>query len=204
MKDVNIDFPGNSVTALMGPSGCGKSTLLRTINRLNDLVPGSRIEGKVLLEEVEIYGRAMDVVDLRRRVGMVFQRPNPFPKSIRDNILFGLQLDSSRGDSEIHRMRVEDSLVQAGLWEEVSERLDDPALDLSGGQQQRLCIARAIAVKPDIILMDEPCSALDPVSTRTIEALIGKLKERYTIIVVTHNMQQAERISDFTAVMYLG
>jgi len=203
LKQVNAGFPAHSVTALMGPSGCGKSTLLRSINRLNDLVPGTRIEGRIELDGRDIHHPDTDVVGLRRRVGMVFQKPNPFPKSIFDNLAYGLRLEES-GGTRRHHDAVEHSLKRAGLWHEVSDRLQDPALDLSGGQQQRLCIARTIAVSPEVILMDEPCSALDPASTRTIEDLMTELKEQFTIIVVTHNMQQARRISDHTAVMYLG
>ena len=203
LKDVNMAVGTKRITALMGPSGCGKSTLLRSINRLNDLVPNTRIEGSVHIDDLAVYGRGTNVVDLRRRVGMVFQKPNPFPKSIFDNIAYGLKLEGNSSKSEIEAI-VEDSLRSSALWPEVCDRLDTPALDLSGGQQQRLCIARTIAVRPDVVLMDEPCSALDPVSTRRVEELMLELKDRYTIIVVTHNMQQARRVADDTGVMYLG
>ena len=198
LRDVNMRAPKQRVTALIGPSGCGKSTFLRWVNRMNDLIPGARASGTLELEEQDLLDRSLDVVSLRRRVGMVFQKPNPFPKSIYDNVAFGprLHMRMSRNDMD---MLVEHSLTQAGLWDEVKDRLKDSALGLSGGQQQRLCIARAIAVGPEVLLMDEPCSALDPKSTAHIEALIAELREVYTIVIVTHNMQQAARVSDVTA-----
>lgn len=203
LKNISTEFPPNQITALMGPSGCGKSTLLRSLNRLHDLSSDARLEGTVRMGKLDILHPSTNVVDLRRQVGMVFQKPNPFPKSIFENIAFGLKLEGKRERSEMEKI-VEESLRRAALWEEVNERLDSPALDLSGGQQQRLCIARAIAIKPKVILMDEPCSALDPLSTKKVEDLMIELKNLYTIIVVTHNMQQARRIADFTGVMYLG
>ena len=203
LQDISLDFYAHQVTALIGPSGCGKSTLLRCLNRMNDLIPLTRVEGKVLLDNEDIYARAVDVVEIRRRVGMVFQKPNPFPKSIFDNVAYGLRVNGIQDRSFVAE-KVEQSLRQAVLWEEVSDRLHDTALDLSGGQQQRLCIARALAVEPEVLLMDEPCSALDPIATQKIEELIHELKSRYTIIIVTHNMQQAARVSDYTGFMYLG
>jgi phosphate transport system ATP-binding protein len=203
LEDINLDFKANQVTALIGPSGCGKSTFLRCLNRMNDLIPISRVEGKILLDGEDIYARNLDVVLLRRRVGMVFQKPNPFPKSIFENVAYGLRVNGVRDQMAI-KERVEQSLVQAAIWDEVKDRLDDSALGLSGGQQQRLCIARALAVAPDVLLMDEPASALDPIATQKIEELIHQLKERYTIIIVTHNMQQAARVSDITAFFYIG
>lgn len=202
LYNVSMKMPKNSVTALIGPSGCGKSTFLRCINRMNDLVKGCHIEGKVLIDNKNIYDNDVDVVELRKSVGMVFQKPNPFPMSIYDNIAYGPKIHNVP-KNEINTI-VEDTLKGAALWEEVSERLDTSALDLSGGQQQRLCIARTMAVKPEIILFDEPCSALDPISTNKIEDLILELKREYTIIIVTHNMQQAARISDHTAYFLLG
>ena len=199
---ISIDIPPNQVTALIGPSGCGKSTFLRTLNRMNDIIDGTRLEGEVLIDNQDIYGDNIDVVSLRKKVGMVFQKSNPFPKSIFENVAYGPRihgLDKS-GFPEI----VERSLERAGLWNEVKDRLDKSAIDLSGGQQQRLCIARALAVDPEILLMDEPASALDPKSTARIEDLIGELRKNYTIIIVTHNMQQAARVSDFTAFFYEG
>ncbi|MBN1893607.1 phosphate ABC transporter ATP-binding protein, partial [bacterium] len=186
-----------------GPSGCGKSTFLRSLNRMNDIIPGARVEGKVMLEGMDIYGKDVDVVDLRRRVGMVFQKSNPFPKSIFDNVAYGLRIQGERNRSVLIQ-RVEESLKDAALWDEVKDRLDHSALDLSGGQQQRLCIARALAVRPEILLMDEPASALDPIATQKVEELLFQLKEEYTIVIVTHNMQQAARVSDYTAFFYLG
>jgi phosphate transport system ATP-binding protein len=203
VRNVNLDFPAYQVTAIIGPSGCGKSTLLRSINRMNDLIPGSRTSGKLLFDGQEIYSPRLDVVTLRRRIGMVFQKPNPFPKSILNNIAYGRRLHNHLGKGEL-LATVETSLKRAGLWEEVKDRLDDNALSLSGGQQQRLCIARALAVDPEILLMDEPTSALDPRATARIEDLIAELRGRYTIIIVTHNMQQAARVSDFTAFLYEG
>jgi phosphate transport system ATP-binding protein len=202
LYNVSMRIPKNSVTALIGPSGCGKSTFLRCINRMNDLVKGCRIEGKILIENKNIYDNDVDVVELRKNVGMVFQNPNPFPMSIYDNIAYGPKIHNTK-KNEIGPI-VEETLKGSALWEEVSDRLDTSALDLSGGQQQRLCIARTMAVKPEIILFDEPCSALDPISTNKIEDLILKLKDQYTIVIVTHNMQQAARISDHTAYFLLG
>jgi len=203
LTDVTLDFPRHEVTALIGPSGCGKSTFLRCLNRMNDLIDGVRITGTMDLDGQEINDRGRDVIELRRRVGMVFQKPNPFPKSIYENIAYGLRIAGVRQKAVLDEA-VESSLKRAALWGEVKDRLHESALGLSGGQHQRLCIARAIAVSPDIILMDEPCSALDPRSTTRIEDLIGELREEYTIIIVTHNMQQAARVSDFTAFLYEG
>jgi len=200
---IDLDFKENEVTALIGPSGCGKSTFLRCLNRMNDLIPISRVEGRVLLDDEDIYDPSLDVVLLRRRVGMVFQKPNPFPKSIFENVAYGLRVNGVR-DKTLIKDRVMQSLEQAAIIDEVKDRLDDTALGLSGGQQQRLCIARALAVEPEILLMDEPASALDPIATQKIEELIHQLKERYTIIIVTHNMQQAARVSDVTAFFYMG
>jgi len=201
---INAEIRPNQVTALIGPSGCGKSTFLRTLNRMNNIVPGARIEGTVTIDGRDIYAPAVDVVDLRRRVGMVFQKSNPFPKSIFDNVAYGLRINRLIGSREELRGRVEASLKSAALWEEVKDRLHASALALSGGQQQRLCIARALAVDPEILLMDEPASALDPIATQRIEELIYQLKQRYTIVIVTHNMQQAARVSDVTAFFWLG
>ena len=203
LTDVTMDVQKNLVTALIGPSGCGKSTLIRSLNRMNDIIPGIRVEGIVTLEGQDIYAKGVDVVDLRRRVGMVFQKSNPFPKTIFDNVAYGLRINGIR-DREFIVHRVEESLKGAALWDEVKDRLKDNAMDLSGGQMQRLCIARALAVKPEVILMDEPASALDPLATQKIEELIFELKKDYTIVIVTHNMQQAARVSDFTAFFYLG
>ena len=203
LTKVSMPIPANRVTAFIGPSGCGKSTLLRCLNRLNDLVDGTRIEGKILLEGNDIYHPDVDVTDLRTRVGMVFQKVNPFPKSIWQNVAFGPQLQNVRKRATLDEV-VETSLRGAGLWEEVKDRLHASALGLSGGQQQRLCIARALAVNPDVLLMDEPCSALDPISTGRIEELLHTLKERLTIVIVTHNMQQASRVSDLTGFFLLG
>jgi len=200
---VSLDFNVNHVTALIGPSGCGKSTLLRCLNRMNDLIPNSHAEGRILLDGQNIYDADVDVVTLRRRVGMVFQKPNPFPKTIFENVAYGLRVNGV-SDRALIEGKVEYSLKQAALWDEVKDRLQDSALGLSGGQQQRLCIARAMAVEPEVLLMDEPASALDPIATQKIEDLIGQLKESYTIIIVTHNMQQAARVSDVTAFFYLG
>ncbi|MBW1902256.1 MAG: phosphate ABC transporter ATP-binding protein [Deltaproteobacteria bacterium] len=201
--DISLDFYDNEVTALIGPSGCGKSTLLRCLNRMNDLIPISRVEGKVLLDDQDIYDPNIDVVTIRRKIGMVFQKPNPFPKSIFENVAYGLRVNGIRNKAYLAE-RVERSLKDAALWDEVKGRLHESALGLSGGQQQRLCIARAMAVKPDILLMDEPASALDPIATQKIEELIHELKNSYTIVIVTHNMQQAARVSDVTAFFYLG
>ena len=201
--DIQLDVPAKHVTAFIGPSGCGKSTLLRCLNRLNDLIDGVRIEGTVKLAGRDIYLREYDVIELRRQVGMVFQKSNPFPKSIYENVAYGLRIAGERSRAVLDEA-VERSLRSAALWEEVSDRLEEPALELSGGQQQRLCIARALAVEPSVILMDEPCSALDPIATARVEETIAALKKEYTIIIVTHNMQQASRVSDYTAFFYLG
>lgn len=203
LHDVNLAFRENEVTALIGPSGCGKSTFLRCLNRMNDLIPISRVKGRVTLEGQDIYAPALDVVQLRRRVGMVFQKPNPFPKTIFENIAYGLRVNGIKNRGFLSQ-KVEKSLRQAAIWDEVKDRLHESALGLSGGQQQRLCIARALAVEPEIVLMDEPASALDPIATQKIEELIHQLKKRYTIIIVTHNMQQAARVSDITAFFYIG
>jgi phosphate transport system ATP-binding protein len=199
VKDVSIDVRAREVTALIGPSGCGKSTFLRTLNRMNDIVPGARVEGSVTIDGRDIYAPSVDIVDLRRRVGMVFQKSNPFPKSIFDNVAYGLRINRLTRSRDELAGRVEASLKSAALWDEVKDRLQTSALALSGGQQQRLCIARALAVEPDVILMDEPASALDPISTSRIEDLIHELKNEYTIVIVTHNMQQAARVADMTA-----
>ncbi len=203
LNKVDIACYENRVTAIIGPSGCGKSTFIRTLNRMNDVIPGARVEGKVLLDGKDIHGPDVDVVELRRRVGMVFQKPNPFPKSIFDNIAYGLRINGMRDKRTLEDV-VEKSLRGAALWEEVKDRLDENAFSLSGGQQQRLCIARALAVEPEVILFDEPCSAIDPIATAKIEDLIETLKKRYTVIIVTHNMQQAARVSDYAAFMMLG
>jgi phosphate transport system ATP-binding protein len=203
LKGIDLSFEENRVTALIGPSGCGKSTFLRCLNRMNDLIAGTRVEGMVALDGKDIYDPKLDVVDLRRQVGMVFQKPNPFPKTIFENVAYGLRVNGWRGKSEIAE-RVEQSLHQAALWDEVKDRLHESALGLSGGQQQRLCIARALAVRPEVLLMDEPASALDPIATQKIEELIHDLKANLTIIIVTHNMQQAARVSDVTAFFYMG
>jgi phosphate transport system ATP-binding protein len=202
LRDVNLLVPGQKITAIIGPSGCGKSTLLRSLNRMNDLTPGTRVEGRLLLDDENIYAPGVDVVNIRRRVGMVFQRPNPFPKSIYDNVAYGPRLYGIHKRSELDQI-IEHSLRQAALWTEVKDQLHQSGLSLSGGQQQRLCIARAIAVEPEVILMDEPASALDPVATIKIEELMQELKQEYTIVIVTHNMQQAARVSDFTAMMMI-
>jgi phosphate transport system ATP-binding protein len=203
VKDVNLDYAANRVTAMIGPSGCGKSTLVRCINRMHEEIPGARAEGEVKLDDVDVYGAGVDVVAVRRVIGMVFQKPNPFPTmSIFDNVAAGLRLTGARGGDV--RERVERSLHNAGLWDEVKDRLGSPGIGLSGGQQQRLCIARTIAVEPEVILMDEPCSALDPIATLKIEELVHDLKKRYTIVIVTHNMQQAARVADTTAFMLHG
>jgi phosphate transport system ATP-binding protein len=204
LHDINCTLPSNLVTAFIGPSGCGKSTLLRTLNRMNDTIPHIRVEGRVELDGEDIYDPGADVVLLRRRVGMVFQKPNPFPRSIFDNVAYGLRINNLTSSRQEMADRVEESLRIAALWDEAKDRLKDSALDLSGGQQQRLCIARALAVRPEVVLMDEPTSALDPMATQKIEELIVELKTKYTIIIVTHNMQQAARISDLTAFFWLG
>lgn len=203
VKDVSVDFLRGKVTAIIGPSGCGKSTFLRCINRMNDLVDGCHTQGELLLNGTDIYHKRLDVTELRRRVGMVFQRPNPFPKSIYDNVAFGVRLRGRIAREELDEI-VEKSLRSAAIWDEVKDRLGSSALGLSGGQQQRLCIARALAIRPEVLLMDEPCSALDPKSTARIEDLIAELSGDYTIAIVTHNMQQASRVSDFTAFFYEG
>lgn len=202
LKDINVTFPENKVTALIGPSGCGKSTLLRAFNRMHDLTPDARIEGKLLLGDLDLYDGKISVTQVRKRIGMVFQKANPFPKSIYDNISYGLKINGVPG-SQINDI-VEKALRESFLWDEVKDELKKPATRLSGGQQQRLCIARAVALRPEVILMDEPCSALDPVSTLKIEELIKKMKDDYTIVIVTHNMQQAQRVADKTIFMYLG
>jgi phosphate transport system ATP-binding protein len=203
LKSISLQIPEKKVTAFIGPSGCGKSTLLRCFNRMNDLVDSSRVEGEILMDGSNIYARDVDVAELRRRVGMVFQKPNPFPKSIYENVAYGLRLQGIKSKRTLDTV-VENSLRGAALWEEVKDRLHDNAFGLSGGQQQRLVIARAIAIEPEVILLDEPASALDPISTLKIEELIYELKDRYTIVIVTHNMQQAARVSDYTAFMYMG
>ncbi|MDK2820618.1 MAG: phosphate transport system ATP-binding protein [Clostridia bacterium] len=203
LKDINLEIKANKVTALIGPSGCGKSTFLRTLNRLNDLIEGARVSGEIFLEGQNIYDPDVDVVNLRKKVGMVFQRPNPFPMSIYDNVTYGPRIHGITKKAKLDEI-VERSLKAAALWDEVSDRLHQSALGLSGGQQQRLCIARLLAVEPDIVLMDEPTSALDPISTLKIEELIQTIKEKYTIVIVTHNMQQAARISDYTAFFLNG
>jgi phosphate transport system ATP-binding protein len=203
LTDVTMDFERNRVTALIGPSGCGKSTVLRLLNRMNDLIDGTRVEGEILFEGENIYGPDVDPVDIRRRIGMVFQKPNPFPKSIFNNIAYAPKLAGITNRTDLEFL-VEGSLKQAVLWDEVKDILDKSAMTLSGGQQQRLCIARALAVKPDVLLMDEPTSALDPISTAKIEELVDELKKQYTIVIVTHNMQQAARVSERTAFFYIG
>ena len=203
IKDVSLGLKPNTVTAVMGPSGCGKTTFIKAINRLNELIPGSRTTGEIWIDGENIYDSEIQVYDLRKKVGMVFQKPNPFPKSIFDNVAFGPRLYGVESDDALRKI-VEESLLEAALWDEVKDRLETSALDLSGGQQQRLCIARALAVDPDIILMDEPCSALDPIATAKIETLMRELIETYTVVIVTHNMQQAARVSDYTIFLYLG
>jgi len=203
LENICLDVRERYVTALIGPSGCGKSTFLRCLNRMNDLIPIRRVEGKIMLDDLDIYDPALDVVLLRRRIGMVFQKPNPFPKTIFENVAYGLRINGIKDKAFIAK-RVEESLAKAALLQEVKDRLHESALGLSGGQQQRLCIARALAVEPEVLLMDEPASALDPIATQKIEELIHQLKENYTIIIVTHNMQQAARVSDITAFFYMG
>ncbi|ETR72019.1 MAG: phosphate transport system ATP-binding protein [Candidatus Magnetoglobus multicellularis str. Araruama] len=203
LHDISLEMYKNQVTALIGPSGCGKSTFLRCLNRMNDLIPISRVEGQILLDNDDIYEPRVDVVLLRRRIGMVFQKPNPFPKTIFENVAYGMRVNGIK-DKAVISNRVESSLKQSALWDEVKDRLHDTALGLSGGQQQRLCIARALAVDPEVLLMDEPASALDPIATQKIEELIRQLKESFTIVIVTHNMQQAARVSDMTAFFYMG
>jgi phosphate transport system ATP-binding protein len=201
--DISLQIPEKTVTAFIGPSGCGKSTFLRCLNRMNDIIPDTRVEGDVLLDGRDIYGQGVDIVDLRRRVGMVFQKSNPFPKSIFENVAYGLKINGMCPRSEMPE-RVEKALQRAALWDEVKDRLDTSAMGLSGGQQQRLCIARAVAIEPEVLLMDEPCSALDPIATSKVEELIYELKRDFTIVIVTHNMQQAARVSEFTAFFMLG
>lgn len=203
LKDVSLTIRENAVTAVMGPSGCGKTTLIRAINRMNDVISGSRSSGELFIDGKNVYDSNTNVYELRRRVGMVFQKPNPFPKSIFENVAFGVKIHKMATDKKLSEI-VQTSLTEAALWDEVRNRLNDSAFSLSGGQQQRLCIARALAVEPEVILMDEPCSALDPAATAKIEGLMRSLSERYTVIVVTHNLQQAARVSDFTAFMYVG
>jgi phosphate transport system ATP-binding protein len=203
LYDVNMPVYKNKVTAIIGPSGCGKSTLLRCLNRMNDIIPACRVEGSVFLEDKNIYNKNIDVVEVRKKVGMVFQKPNPFPKSIYENIVYGCRVAGIRNKKDLDKI-VEKTLKEAALWDEAKDRLDESAMGLSGGQQQRLCIARALAINPDVVLMDEPCSALDPIATAKIEDLIRELIKKYTVVIVTHNMQQAARVSDYTAYMYLG
>lgn len=204
LNDININFLENHVTALIGPSGCGKSTFLCCLNRLNDLIPDTKVKGRILFDDTDIYDPKIDVVELRKRIGMVFQKPNPFPKSVYENIAYAPRIHGLADKGPQMDDLVKNSLIRAGLWEEVKVRLNEMATNLSGGQQQRLCIARAIAMQPDILLMDEPASALDPIATQKIEDLIFDLKEKYTIIIVTHSMQQAARVSDYTAFFYMG
>ena len=204
LHDISMELPERMVTAFIGPSGCGKTTFLRTLNRMNDVIPGTRVEGEVLIDGESTYAPGADVVELRRKVGMVFQKSNPFPKSIFDNVAYGLRINRLTSTRAELAERVEEALTNAALWSEVKDRLNSSALGLSGGQQQRLCIARALAIRPEVILMDEPASALDPIATSKIEELIFDLKKQYTIAIVTHNMQQAARVSDFTAFFLLG
>ena len=204
LHDISVGLHENQVSAFIGPSGCGKSTFLRTLNRMNDIIPATRVEGDILIDDHNVYAGGTDVVDLRRRVGMVFQKSNPFPKSIFENVAYGLRINGMARDRADLTYRVEESLQHAALWDEVKDRLHASALALSGGQQQRLCIARALAIRPEILLMDEPASALDPIATQRIEELIYDLKKDYTIVIVTHNMQQAARVSDYTAFFWLG
>ncbi len=204
LEDISMTIPEKRVTAIIGPSGCGKSTLLRSINRMNEMIDGVKVEGQILLDGEDIYQKDIDVVELRRKVGMVFQRPNPFPKSIFENVAFGVRMGDNVPAKEKLEEVVERSLKEAAIWDEVKDRLHRSAMELSGGQQQRVCIARALAVEPEVILMDEPASALDPIATAKIEELIFRLKEKYTIVIVTHNMQQAARVSGFTAFLMLG
>jgi phosphate transport system ATP-binding protein len=201
--DVSLNMNQNTVTAIIGPSGCGKSTLIRCLNRMNDLVSNFRVTGLIRYQGMDIFGPGVDVIDVRRKIGMVFQKPNPFPKSIYENVIYGMRIQGVNDKNTLDAV-VEESLKKAALWDEVKDRLNQSAFGLSGGQQQRLCIARALAVSPQVLLLDEPCSALDPISTSKIEELIQELKKNYTIVIVTHNMQQAARVSDFTAYMYMG
>ena len=204
LESITMCIQMNVVTAFIGPSGCGKSTFLRALNRMNDIIPDTRVEGQVRIDDMDIYAPGVDVVQLRRRVGMVFQKSNPFPKSIFENVAYGLRINNMASSKSELAGRVEESLRDAAIWDEVKDRLHDSALALSGGQQQRLCIARALAIKPEVLLMDEPASALDPIATQRIEELIYDLKKEYTIVIVTHNMQQAARVSDYTAFFWLG
>jgi phosphate transport system ATP-binding protein len=204
LQNISLSIPEKMVMAFIGPSGCGKTTFLRTLNRMNDVIPGTRVEGEVLIDDRDVYASGADVVDLRRKVGMVFQKSNPFPKSIFDNVAYGLRINRLTANQAELEARVEEALQDAALWSEVKDRLKSSALGLSGGQQQRLCIARALAIRPEVILMDEPASALDPMATSKIEELIVDLKKQYTIVIVTHNMQQAARVSDLTAFFLLG
>jgi phosphate transport system ATP-binding protein len=203
LADVNLQISPNKVTALIGPSGCGKSTLIRCFNRMNDVIPGCRVKGEVLFHDKNIYGQNVDAAEVRKKIGMVFQKPNPFPKTIYENIAYGPRVAGTKSNDKLDEI-VERSLKRAALWDEVSDRLHESAMSLSGGQQQRLCIARALSIEPEVILMDEPCSALDPIATAKIEDLIRVLIKNYTVTIVTHNMQQAARVSDYTAYMYLG
>lgn len=203
LKDIDMEIKKNKVTAIIGPSGCGKSTFIRCLNRMNDVIDGCRVKGKAFIDRRNIYEKDCDVVQLRKKVGMVFQKPNPFPKSIYENVAYGPRVHGINDKKRLDEI-VERSLKAAALWEEVKDRLKDSAMSLSGGQQQRLCIARALAIEPEVILMDEPCSALDPIATAKIEDLIGELKMKYTVVIVTHNMQEAARVSDFTGYFYLG
>ena len=203
LKNITMKIAENKITAVIGPSGCGKSTFIRCLNRMNDILPGTRVEGEILIDGQNIYSPQVDVIELRKRVGLVFQKPNPFPKSIFDNVAYGLRINGVKNKRIIEEI-VEKSLRQAALWDEVKDRLKDNAFSLSGGQQQRLCIARALAVEPKVMLFDEPCSAIDPIATAKIESLIHQLRNNYTVIIVTHNMQQAARVSDYTAFLMLG
>jgi len=203
LKNITMDIPKNKVTAIIGPSGCGKSTLIRCLNRMNDIIDECKVKGEVFIDNKNIYAKDADIVALRRKVGMVFQKPNPFPKSIWENIAYGPKMQGLK-DKRLLDKIVEKSLKDSVLWDEMHDRLDQSAMGISGGQQQRLCIARALAIEPEIILMDEPCSALDPIATNKIEDLISELKKKYTVVIVTHNMQQAARVSDYTAFMYIG
>lgn len=203
LRDVNMTIPNKGITAIIGPSGCGKSTFIRSINRMNDIIPSCRVKGQILVDGKDLYGPDVDVTEVRKRIGMVFQRPNPFPKSIYENIAYAPRIHGTKDKRKLSAI-VEHSLRRAALWDEVKDRLDKSAYDLSGGQQQRLCIARALAIDPEIILFDEPCSALDPIATAKIEDLLSDLKDEYTVVIVTHNMQQAARVADQTAYFYLG